>query len=545
MIPRLALPPSPAVLALIALAFVLPGLLHEPWKSIDVVNIAIAQEMLRAGDWLIPRLAGQPWLNDPPLYHWAALAFGAALGGLLPFHEGARLASGLFVLLTVWLLYHAARAWAAPEERAVDGAAAPLLLLGCVGLMVHAHEAAPELAALASLAGAFAALARTAQQPGNLRAALGGGAAFGAALGAAFLATHFIIPATVFAAVFLAHVICTEWRSRRAPLFLGAAALVATAIAACWLIVISLRAPGAPAAWWAQALQLRGGFGENLRYYVVVASWFAWPAWPLALWAVWSLRRRWREPRLFVPLAATVLGLLGISLVGPTQTVNALALLVPLALLAVRGVSVLRRGAAAALDWFGVMAFGCFTALVWLGYVAMMFGVPAKISNNFLKTAPGFIARFDAASLAVALVLAFAWLYFVSFSKPSATRSLVRWVAGVILLWGTFATLWLPWVDYQKSYQGVALQLRSKIPANTTCIAGKNLGDPQRAALDYHAGIRTNEYDPRSPDACPLLLVQGHPSREFDGPGANWKKVADVGRPGDKSERYRLYAIER
>ncbi len=545
MIPRLALPPSPAVLALIALAFVLPGLLHEPWKSIDVVNIAIAQEMLRAGDWLIPRLAGQPWLNDPPLYHWAALAFGAALGGLLPFHEGARLASGLFVLLTVWLLYHAARAWAAPEERAVDGAAAPLLLLGCVGLMVHAHEAAPELAALASLAGAFAALARTAQQPGNLRAALGGGAAFGAALGAAFLSTHFIIPATVFAAVFLAHVICTEWRSRRAPLFLGAAALVATAIAACWLIVISLRAPGAPAAWWAQALQLRGGFGENLRYYVVVVSWFAWPAWPLALWAVWSLRRRWREPRLFVPLAATVLGLLGISLVGPTQTVNALALLVPLALLAVRGVSVLRRGAAAALDWFGVMAFGCFTALVWLGYVAMMFGVPAKISNNFLKTAPGFIARFDAASLAVALVLAFAWLYFVSFSKPSATRSLVRWVAGVILLWGTFATLWLPWVDYQKSYQGVALQLRSKIPANTTCIAGKNLGDPQRAALDYHAGIRTNEYDSRWPDACPLLLVQGHPSREFDGPGANWKKVADVGRPGDKSERYRLYAIER
>ena len=30
---------------------------------------------------------------------------------------------------------------------------------------------------------------------------------------------------------------------------------------------------------------------------------------------------------------------------------------------------------------------------------------------------------------------------------------------------------------------------------------------------------------------------------EFDGPGAEWAKLADVGRPGDKSERYRLYAL--
>jgi len=545
MIPRLALPPSLAVLALIALAFALPGLLHAPWKTIDVTNIAVAHEMLRTGDWLVPRLEGRPWLDDPPLYHWAALAFGAALGWLLPFHEAARLASGLFVLLAVWLLLQAARAWAAPEERQVGGASAALLLLGSVGLMVHAHEAVPELAALAALAGAFAALAHSVQQPWNRRAALGWGAAFGAALGAAFLSSGFIVPAALFAAALVAHAVCDEWRTRRAPLFLGAAALVAAAIAAAWLSAVSLRAPAAPAAWWAQASELQGSFDENLRYYVVVASWFAWPAWPLALWAVWSLRRRWREPQLFVPLAATVLTLLAISLAGPMQTVNAIPLLAPLALLAVRGVAVLRRGAAAALDWFGVMTFGFFVALVWLGYVAMMTGMPAKISNNFLKVAPGFVARFDAVALGAALALAFAWFYLVFFTRPSATRSLVRWAAGVMLLWGSFATLWLPWADYQKSYQGVALQLGSKIPAGSTCIAGRNLGEPQRAALDYHAGIRTREFDPLRPSACPLLLVQGHPSHERDGPGAEWNKLADVGRPGDKSERYRLYAIER
>jgi len=544
MIPRLALPPSPAVLALIALAFVLPGLLHEPWKSIDVVTIALSNEMLRSGDWLVPRLAGEPWLDDMPLYHWVALGFGAALGSLLQFHEAARMASGLFVLLAVWLLVQAARSWAAPESRHVDGASAALLLVGSVGLMVHAHEAVPELAAPAALAGAFAALARAEQQSWNQRAALGWGAVFGAALGAAFLSTGFVIPATTFAAALLAHLVCDAWRSPRAPLFLGAAALVAAAIAAAWLTGLSLRAPAAPAAWWAQATQLHGEFGENLRYFLVVLTWFAWPAWPLALWAIWSMRRRWREPQLFMPLAATVLGLLGISLIGPTQTVNALALLVPLALLAVRGVAVLRRGAAAALDWFGVMTFGVFVALVWLGYVAMMTGVPPRIANNFLKISPGFIAHFDARALLAALVLSLAWLYLMFFTRPSATRSLVRWAAGVILLWGTFATLWLPWAEYQKSYRSVALQLRSKIPAGDACIAGKNLGAPQRAALDYHAGIRAGEFDFRLPSTCPLLLVQGHPSHESDRPGAGWAKLADVGRPGDKSERFRLYGIK-
>ena len=37
------------------------------------------------------------------------------------------------------------------------------------------------------------------------------------------------------------------------------------------------------------------------------------------------------------------------------------------------------------------------------------------------------------------------------------------------------------------------------------------------------------------------MLVQGNPQHEFDAPGAGWSKLADVGRPGDKGERFRLY----
>ena len=113
----------------------------------------------------------------------------------------------------------------------------------------------------------------------------------------------------------------------------------------------------------------------------------------------------------------------------------------------------------------------------------------------------------------------------------------------MVLLWGVFAMLWMPWADYQKSYRSVALQLRSKIPVDATCIAQRGLGVPQAAALDYHADIRPRAFDFARPRACPLLLVQGSSQHEFDGPGAGWTKIADLNRPGDKGERLRLYRL--
>jgi hypothetical protein len=171
----------------------------------------------------------------------------------------------------------------------------------------------------------------------------------------------------------------------------------------------------------------------------------------------------------------------------------------------------------------------------------MLTGVPPRFAHNFYKVAPGFVPEFKFLPVAFALALALGWVYLVFFCTRSPMRSLLRWAAGVVLLWGTFAMLLMTWADYQKSYRSVALQLRSKIPVGSVCIAQKALGVSQAAALDYHAGIRARPFSIAKPDACPLLLVQGNPQHEFDGPGAGWVKLADVGRPGDRGERYRLY----
>jgi hypothetical protein len=419
----------------------------------------------------------------------------------------------------------------------MHGSAAMLVLLGSVGLIVHAHEALPELAALAALAGALATLPHAARRP------LAAGALFGAGLGLAALSAAWTAPASLFLAVAIAHLACSEWRTPRSLIFILVSLGVGLLVAASWPLALYWRAPEAFELWRLSAWVPIGEPLANLRYFVVTGSWFAWPAWPLALWAAWSLRRRWREPELFVSAAASLLMLLAAAYWGPPQDVHLILLLAPLALLACRGALVLRRGAAGALDWFGVLGFGFFGALIWFCWFAVITGVPARFANNFYKGAPGFTLELKVLYVAFALLLAAAWVYLVFFITRSPMRSLLRWAAGIVLLWGTGAMLLMPWADYLKSYRSVALQLRSKIPVGSACIAQKSLGVSQAAALDYHAGIRARPFDIVRPNACPLLLVQGSLQHEFDGPDAGWVKLADVGRPGDRAERYRLYRL--
>src|SRR2546426_7108589 len=388
-----------------------------------------------------------------------------------------------------------------------------------------------------SLSGALAVLPRAAPRP------LAPGALFGAALGLAFLSSTWTAPAALGLAVVAAHLACPEWRGRNALPFWAASLIVGGALSISWPLALHARSPELFREWWTLTSQPQGALGANAYYFLSTGSWFAWPAWPLAAWALWAMRRRLGEPRLFVTAFASLATLFGAAYMGPPQDVNLLALLAPLALLASQGVLTLRRGAAAALDWFGVISFAFFVGLIWLGYMGMMTGVPPRVAANFVRAAPGFTPQFNLLYFLFAAALTLAWLYVVLFAAPAPLRSVARWAAGVVLLWGTFAMLWMPWADYQKSYRSVALALRDKIPPGSGCIAARSLGMPQAAALDYHAGIRTVTYDPQRPRACRLLLVQGNPKHELDAPGAGWAKLADVGRPGDKGERYRPYRL--
>ncbi|HAT32892.1 MAG TPA: hypothetical protein DCW29_19190 [Janthinobacterium sp.] len=101
--------PNLSYLWLVAV-FVFPGLTgHEPWKADEAYVFGVVQHMLQSSDWVVPTLAGEPFMETPPLYYWVATLLSRALSGSLPIHDGARLASGMFMLISCLALGACAR----------------------------------------------------------------------------------------------------------------------------------------------------------------------------------------------------------------------------------------------------------------------------------------------------------------------------------------------------------------------------------------------------------------------------------------------------
>jgi 4-amino-4-deoxy-L-arabinose transferase-like glycosyltransferase len=74
----------------------------------------VAREMAESGDWVTPRLYGQPWFEKPPMYYWAAAIRFRTLGvseftARLPSGQTAVLAA-LVLTLAAWRFYGAATA---------------------------------------------------------------------------------------------------------------------------------------------------------------------------------------------------------------------------------------------------------------------------------------------------------------------------------------------------------------------------------------------------------------------------------------------------
>ena len=137
----------------------------------------------------------------------------------------------------------------------------------------------------------------------------------------------------------------------------------------------------------------------------------------------------------------------------------------------------------------------------------MMTGWPPKVANT-AKLAPGFMPHFAWLPFATALVLTALWVLLVLRLPSAPSRSAVRWAAGVVLFWGTFGTLWMPWADHIKTHRtGRAAASRNAVAAS--CVAGRNFGEPQQAALSYHAGLQI--LGPNRKPRCSLLVVQGTP----------------------------------
>lgn len=522
-------------LALLIALYLLPGLVgHDPWKPEDAPTIGVVYAMLTDGNWLAPHLAGAPWYA-PPLYYWLGALTSLAFGWLLPLHDAARLASGLCGALLVLTLGNAAEELYGATSRRT----AILVAIGCLGLFVHIHEAQPALATLAFFGGACWGVALLPRLP------WWGCGITGISMAGAFLSGGlpglFITLSLPMLALLL-----PGWRRAVAATLL--ALVLGVVLAALWPLVLAYADPGYLAKWW---LRQVGGFGPNLHHplalvsnlgnYLSLLSWYAWPALPLALWTLWRERRALARPGILLPGAAWLVTLVVLSARFDARSANALPLLVPLILLAVPAASNLRRGAANGFDWFGMMTFTLAILLVWLGWAAMAFGVPSRIAANIARLEPGFVMAMHPWQVGFALLLSVTWLWQIFAAPRSPLRGISHWAAGMAVLWCVSMALWLPVLDYAKTYRPVAEDLARHIPANGGCISSRTLGPSQRASFHYFSGILTKRETLQDEPTCPLLLVQGSAQEAKDAPPRGWERLWEGRRAGDRDENYRLY----
>ncbi len=529
----ITLPPSGWTLAILLALYIFSGLVgHDPWKNDDALTIGVTNEMLSAGNWLTPGLAGRPY-PDAPLYYWLAAVTSWLASWLLPIHDGVRLASGVCTVLALAFILLAARELNGREQAPT----APLLLAGSIGFLFHAHEAQPMLAALTAHTAAYWGLLLLARQP------IKGAIVFGLALAAGFLANGLppMLPLVPLAA-------CIVWRSgnrRRAAAGVIAAFLLAILLGGAWLLTLQFVSPAYVAAFWqADLTQLRGN-GQalnNLWGFLKLLPWYAWPALPLAGWTLWAKRRQLAAPAIVIPAAAFLVVLASICIPYSARSAPALLLLPPLVLLAVPGIASLRRGAANAFDWFGMITFSVFSALVWVAWSALVFGWPERLARQASRLEPGFVGSINLPALLLAVVATAAWLWLIVTSPRSPMRGIMHWMAGLTLFWLLTAMLLLPWVDYGKTYRPVSAGIARALPADYDCIASLNVADSVLASIDYFDRLRTVPTK-KANSPCGWLLVHGLAVERSDSAAREWRKVWEGGRPGDRrsAEKLRLY----
>lgn len=505
-------------LLLLCAAWLLPGLVgHAPWKGGDGDHFVQLLHLLHVG-WLPQGDAALP-----PLYYWTAAATAWLTAPLLPLHDGARLASGLFIVLTLIAAFRTARVWYGAEA----GWGSVLLLLGCLGLLVRGHELNAHTAQFAAAAVMLYGIARL--PDGYVGGAvLAAGACLIVLAGGAAEGLLFLLLAALLPFLSPAH------RSPPARAGLSVALLGALGFLGGWTAFLAAHgAPPGPALGldrWLDAASLRPA------YYLGILGWFAWPAWPLAAWALYRGRRQWRTPGLLLPATALVGLLLLYALVDSPGEERGLILLLPLALLGAAGLFSLRRGAANALLWFGVMLFGFLGLVFWVYWSAHDLGSPARLASRLTRLGMTDVGILRPWALFLGALVTVVWVAFLLRVQRSPLRPVLVWTVGLTFVWVLLMALFQGPLDRRLSYVGVAQQIAAQVPAGA-CIQTHTVRSTQRQLLAYHTGRQLVPADV----GCDWLLVETRKRDVEPHVSPNWVKQWEGARPGDRSDRFHLY----
>ncbi|HEY8119617.1 MAG TPA: glycosyl transferase [Methylophilaceae bacterium] len=519
------------LLILLCAVWICLGLIgHAPWKPDESQSVSIVKSMLHGGSLLTPIAAGQTTIENPPLYYLTATGTAKLLSPLLPMHDAARLVTGLWMAITLLVVGMTGRElWGRGTGRQTT-----FIFLGSIGLMVTAHLLLPEIAALTGAAMGLYALALAKRRPYRASALLG------ASIGISFLSTGLLSAACIVGVALLLPLLFPAWRSRSYAIVLSMGVAIASPMLLIWPLLCWQIAPKLLSSWWSENLSEFGV--DNHLYFLKTLAWYAWPSLPLAIWELWRNRHYLlQKPKYQLLITFFLVTLLLLGFGADDREIYALPLLLPLAVLAGGTIETLKRGAAGLLNWFGLILFGMMGFIIWLGWFAMMTGWPTKLAGRMKFLSAIHEPHFNWMAFAAAFIVSIIWLLVIANGKRSNRAAVTDWAVGITMAWSLLMTLWLPWIDSAKSYEGMMLNLKKAIPQHYACINSRNVGGPQRALLDYYTDMRTQPLEQGQRLDCDLYLIQDERGRDKVEPGHEWKLIWHGKRPADRRESFRLY----
>nr|WP_276598040.1 hypothetical protein [Roseateles koreensis] len=526
--PRLAL-------ILLCAAYVLPGLFgREPWRNADLSSFGFMASIAQGhAPWWAPNIAGLHAEGGPLPYWVGALAIKAlpwvepALAARLPY----ALILVLVLILTWYSCFHLARTEAAQpvafafggEAQGVDYARALadgglLALIASLGLLQLGHETTPELLQLLASSLFLYGLACAPFRHVKARWAV--------------MLSLPVLAASGAPAVALAYAAVGALQCRNSS-------YEQVRELALWILVSGMLA--ALSAWefnaWAWRVNVIVEANTALDFLNLVA-WFCWPAWPLTLWTLWRWRAHWRHRHIFAPLSLALLALLTCVLMDNSD--RALLLGLPaFAVLAAFALPTLKRGFAAAMDWFSVFFFSAGALFFWVYYASMQWRWPKTPLINLRRLAEGFQPEFNALALAAALAATAAWIALVRWRtarhRHALWKSLVLPAGGVALCWLLAMSILLPFADYTRSDRPLVQRFSAHIPQAVNCIAAPEESLATLAALEFRGHWPVDAQRPIAASDCDYALL-----RTTQAIPDGWVSVATERRPSDREDNFRI-----
>ena len=542
-LPRLAL-------MLFCLAYVLPGFFGRvPWRSADMTAFGYMAELAAGkGSWFAPKLMGLAPEVDALLPYWlGAWAITLTQGWLTP-DLAARLPFVLLLtlsLIATWYgTYYLARSpQAQPVAFAFGGEAQPadyaramadgglLALVACLGLAQLSHETTPALAQLAFTALLFYSVAAlpfhtlwpaVAAVVGLAGLALSGAPTIALCLGVGSALIYLLDRPT-------------EPNQKRRQMLLAAGLVIATGLIALLAYALEL---------WRWRVALPHANWLEWRRLGRLLLWFTWPAWPLALWTLWRWRYQWVRGGAPSRHLALPVWFAGVAVAATLTTASAdrsLLLALPaLAALAAFALPTLRRSVAALIDWFTLLFFSGCALIIWVIWVAMQTGIPPKPAANVARLAPGFEPSFTVLPFALALVATLIWIWLVTWRvgrhRNALWKSLVLPAGGAALCWLLLMTLWLPLLDFARSYAPLVRRTLVVMKQPPSCVEALGLNRGQIAAFRFHGKL--NLKPAGTEPSCPWLIVDkdAMPSLAKVVDLNQWKFHSALRHPSDRNE---------